>query len=86
MNKKYLIIAIIAIVIIIAALFTFTNSSPGSGVSINTNALEDRGVLNVENTSQEVTDGYYETSTSDTNTILVNNSGILKIINSISQM
>ena len=83
MNKKYLIIAIIAIVIIIAALFTFTNSSPGSGVSINTNALEDRGVLNVENTSQEVTDGYYETSTSDTNTILVNNSGILKIINSI---
>lgn len=78
-----MIIAIIAIVIIIAALFTFSNSSPGSGVSINTNALEERGVLNVEDTSQEASDGYYKTSESDTNTILVNNSGILKIKNSI---
>ena len=78
-----MIIAIIAIVIIIAALFTFSNSSPGSGVSINTNALEERGVLNVEGTSQEASDGYYKTGESDTNTILVNNSGILKIKNSI---
>ena len=83
MNRKYMIIAIIAIVIIIAALFTFSNSSPGSGVSINTNALEERGVLNVEGTSQEASDGYYKTGESDTNTILVNNSGILKIKNSI---
>ena len=83
MNRKYLIIVIIAIAIIFAALFTFTNSNQGSDVSIDANALEKRGALSVEETSQEVSDGYYETSESDTNTILVNNSGTLKITNSI---
>ena len=83
MNRKYLIIAIIAIVIVIAALFTFTNSSQSGGVSVDANALEERGVLDVEADSQDVSNGYYETSESDTNTVLVNNSAILKLTNSI---
>ena len=83
MDKKYLIIAIIAIIIIIAAFFTFTNSSQSSGVSIDANALEECGVLDVENNTQDANNGFYETNSSDKNTVLVNNSGILKITNSI---
>lgn len=84
MNKNYLIIAIIAIIIIaIVGIFAFTNNtSSSSGVSVNANALEKRGVLNVENKTQEATNALFSTNSSDTNVVLVNNSGTLKLTNS----
>lgn len=84
MNKNYLIIAIIAIILIaIVGIFAFTNNtSSSSGVSVNANALEKRGVLNVENKTQEATNALFSTNSSDTNVVLVNNSGTLKLTNS----
>jgi len=83
MNKKYL-IAIFAIIIICAAAFALTNSNNiGNGsVSINANALEDRGNLVVDSENSDEHDGYYHSEGADTNAVLVKNGGNLKLANS----
>ena len=83
MNKKYL-IAIFAIIIICAAAFALTNShNIGNGsVSINANALEDRGNLVVDSENLDEHDGYYHSDGADTNAVLVKNGGKLKLANS----
>ena len=83
MNKKYL-IAIFAIIIICAATFALTNShNIGNGsVSINANALEDRGNLVVDSENSDEHDGYYHSDGADTNAVLVKNGGKLKLANS----
>ena len=83
MNKKYL-IAIFAIIIICAAAFALTNSNNiGNGsVSINANALEDRGNLVVDSENSDEHDGYYHSDGADTNAVLVKNGGKLKLANS----
>ena len=83
MNKKYL-IAILAIIIICAAAFALTNSTKSSdnSVSIDANALEDRGNLVVDSESLDEHDGYYHSDSADTNSILVKNGGNLKLTNS----
>ena len=83
MNKKYL-IAIFAIIIICAAAFALTNShNIGNGsVSINANALEDRGNLVVDSENSDEHDGYYHSDGADTNAVLVKNGGKLKLANS----
>ena len=85
MNRKYLIIAIIAVILIaIVGIFAFTNNTTSSGgVSVNANALEKHGALNVTDTSQKASNGLYATNSSDTNAILVNKTGILELTNSI---
>ena len=84
MNRKIL-IALIAIVIIIGAgVYAFTNTSTGSSqINIDANALEDRGNLVVDSESLDESNGLYHTDAADTNTILIKNGGVLKLVNSI---
>jgi hypothetical protein len=83
--RKKLILAIIAVVIIFAALFAFTNmnSSGISQVSVDANALEDRGNLVVDSKNLDENNGLYHTDAADTNAILIKNGGALKLANSI---
>ena len=84
MNRKIM-IAIIAIVIIVGAgIYAFTNtSSGGNQISIDANALEDRGNLIVESKSLDQDKGLYHTEAADNNSILIKNKGALKLANSI---
>ena len=83
--KKKLILAIIAVLVIFAALFAFTNngSSGATEVSVDANALEDRGNLVVDSKSLDENKGLYHTAAADTNAILVKNGGALKLADSI---
>lgn len=84
MNKK-VIIAILAVIIICASAFLLinTNISNANSTNIDVNALEDRGNIVVDSESLDETNGFYHTDSSDVNTILVKNGGILKLANSI---
>ncbi|MGX8693347.1 MAG: hypothetical protein ACSW71_00420 [Methanobrevibacter sp.] len=85
MERKY-ILALIAIVIIIGAgAFALTNSSNNisNSVNIDTNALEDRGNLVVDGKSLDESKGFYHTDSADTNTILIKNGGVLKLVDSL---
>lgn len=82
MNRK-IIIALIAIFVIIGAgAFALSNSSDSGTISINANALEDRGNLVVDSESLDENNGLYHTDSADTNAILVKNGGALKLIKS----
>ena len=86
MNKKYLIIAIIAIIIIVCAcVFVLTNMNSNSSGSINidANALEDKGNLVVDSESLDESNGLYHAESSDLNSIIVKNGGVLKLTNSL---
>lgn len=84
MNRKIL-IALIAIVIVIGAgIYAFANTGSSSGpISVDANALEDRGNLVVDSKSLDESNGFYHTDASDNNTILIKNKGALKLVNSI---
>ncbi|WP_405305964.1 hypothetical protein [Methanobrevibacter sp.] len=84
MNKKYLIAIIAILIIICAAAFALTNSNNSSNgsVSIDANALEDRGNIVVDSESLDEHDGYYHSDSADTNSILIKNGGNLKLTNS----
>ncbi len=84
MNKKIL-IALIAIAIIMGAgVYAFTNTSTDSSpISIDANALEDRGNLVVDSESLDESKGLYHTDAADTNSILIKNGGALKLVNSL---
>ena len=84
MNRKIL-IALIAIVIVIGVgIFAFTNSgSTNNHISVDANALEDRGNLVVDSKSLDESNGFYHTDAADNNTILIKNKGALKLVNSI---
>ena len=71
MNRKIL-IALIAIVIVIGAgIYAFTNTGSSSGpISVDANALEDRGNLVVDSKSLDESNGFYHTDAADNNTIL----------------
>lgn len=84
MNKKVIIALIAIIVIVCAGAFALTNTSSNTGsVSVDANALEDRGNLVVDAKSLDENNGYYHTNSADTNTILIKNGGTLKLANSI---
>ena len=85
MNRKIL-IALIAIVLIIGAgayLLTNTDNSGNASVSVDANALEDRGNLIVDSESLDESNGLYHTDSADENSVLVKNKGVLKLTNSI---
>ena len=84
MNKKP-IIAIIAIIIICAGAFLLinTNSSDFNSANLDVNALEDKGNIIVDSENLDETNGFYHTASSDVNTVLVKNGGILKLANSL---
>ena len=84
MNRK-IIIALIAIVLIIGAgAFALTQSSnTTNSISIDANALEDRGNLVVDAKSLDESKGFYHTDSADTNAILIKNGGALKLVDSI---
>ena len=85
MKRKY-IIALIAIVIIIGAaafMLSNLNSSSNGSVSIDANALEDRGNLVVDSESLDESNGKYHTASADENAVLIKNEGVLKLANSI---
>ena len=76
MNRK-VIIALIAIVAIIGiGAFVFSNSSSDT-ISIDANALEDRGSIVVDSENLDESNGLYHTDSNDENAILIKNSGIL---------
>ena len=73
MNKKYIILIItIIILIIISGFYIFSNSNNGfnNNISINANALEERGNLTVNSSNQEISNGLYSTNSGDTNYII----------------
>ena len=84
MNKKVIIALIAILVIVCAGAFALTNTSSNTGsVSVDANALEDRGNLVVDAKSLDEKNGYYHTSSADANAVLIKNGGILKLANSI---
>ena len=88
MNKKYLLIAIVTIIIIaVIGIFAFSggNSTPVSENTniVDANALTEKGSLSIESKTQDEDKGFFSTDKSDVNSIFVNNSGILKLTNSI---
>ena len=85
MNKKIFIAAIAIIILICAGAFAFTNMQSGNGASINVdaNALEDKGNLVVDSDEVSQDNGFYSSSSSDENSVLVKNNGKLKLSNSI---
>ena len=83
MNKKYLLIIIAIIIILCAGAFILTNNSTETSINVDVNALSDKGNLTVDNKSLDESNGYYHTESSDLNTILVKNGGVLKLANSI---
>ena len=85
MNRKILIAVIAVILIIFIALFALPNMQSGETASINfdKNSLEDRGTLTVDSEDISQDKGYYSSSSADENTVLVKNSGVLKLANSI---
>ncbi len=88
MNKKYILIAIIAVILLaIVGFFAFSGNNvstiSGTGVAVDANALTEKGTLSMESETQDVSNGFFSTDESDVNSIFVNNSGILKLSNSI---
>ena len=85
MNKKILIAGIAIVIIICAGAFALTNMQSGNGASINVdaNALEDKGNLVVDSEEISQDNGMYSSSSSDENSVLVKNNGVLKLSNSI---
>ena len=85
MNRKYLIAAIAIILIIGAAAFMLSNStsSQNGDISVDANALEDRGNLVVDSESLDESNGNYHTESADENAVLIKNGGALKLANSI---
>ena len=85
MNRKYLIAIIAILIIICAGAFALTNFSNtiSDAISIDANALEDRGNLVVDAKSLDESKGLYHTDSADTNAILVKNGGVLKLVDSI---
>ncbi len=85
MNKKHLIaiIAILIIICIVAFALINSNTSGNGEISIDANALEDRGNLVVDSQNIDETNGNYHTDKADENTILIKNNGALKLANSI---
>ena len=86
MNKKH-VIAVIAILIIICAgafLLMNSNGTAAKSISVDANALEDRGNLVVDSESLDESNGKYHTDSADVNSILIKNGGALKLANSLS--
>ena len=83
MNPKYLIAVIAIVIIICAGAFALTNSGNTDSVSIDANALEDRGNITVDSESLDESKGLYHTDSADVNSILVKNGGVLKLADSI---
>ena len=83
MNKKYLIAIIAIIIIICACAFVLANNTTTSSTNIDASALEDRGNLVVDSESVDENNGLYHTDSSDVNTVIVKNGGILKLANSL---
>ena len=85
MNKKH-VIAVIAILIIICAgafLLMNSNGTAAKSISVDANALEDKGKLVVDSESLDESNGKYHTDSADVNSILIKNGGALKLANSI---
>jgi len=82
MNKKYLIIIAIIIILAIIGFALFSNSNTQKGSNIDVNALESKGNLEIDGQSQELANALYSTDKSDVNSILVKNGGILKLTGS----
>ena len=85
MNKKILIAIIAIIILICAGAFALTNMQTGNGASVNVDAdaLEDKGNLVVDSEDVTADKGLYTSSSSDENTVLVKNNGVLKLADSI---
>ena len=83
--KPIVLLAAIAILLIICAgAFTILNNTSGTdSVSVDANALEDKGNLIVDAKTLDESKGLYHTENADINAILVKNGGILKLTQSI---
>ena len=69
MNKKYLIIIAIIIILAIIGFALFSNSNTQKGSNIDVNALESKGNLEIDGQSQELANALYSTDKSDVNVV-----------------
>ena len=85
MNKRNIIMVLLAIVIIGVAIFAMTNmnSSTTSSINIDASALEDGGSLIVDGKNLEKNKFNFHTESEDANAILVKNGGALKLADSL---
>lgn len=85
MNKKYPIAIIAILIIICAAAFALTNSNTSSNgsISIDANALEERGNLVVDSESMKEDNVKYQSDSADVNAVLVKNGGSLILSNAL---
>ena len=84
MNRKILLIALIAIVAIVgASAYFFSDQLTDSSINIDASALTESGSLIVDGENLNKTSGLFHTETSDNNTVLVKNGGSLKLTDSI---
>ena len=86
MNKKFLIAIVAIILIICVAAFAMTNnntSSSNASISVDANALEDRGRLIVDSEKLDEHNVNYHAENPEVNGILVTNTGSLKLTDSI---
>ena len=83
MNKKYLIVIIAILIIICAAAFALTksNTSGNGSISIDANALEDRGNLVVDSQSANEDNVKFHSDSADVNAVLIKNGGSLILSN-----
>ena len=84
MNKKHLILGAAAIIIIaLACLFILPNENTGNDVGLDAKALEVESSIALDHESKDITKTLFSTDKSDVNAILVNNTSILKLTDSI---
>ena len=88
MKKLYLIIGIVAIIILaIIGYFAFSQTgTPQINEDtkiVDANALQEKGVLKLDGKTQDENNGIFTSTSSDENSIFVNNSSMLKLTNSI---
>ena len=78
-------IALIICIIAILCFYAFTNNNQigSSEKIIDVNALNEKGIINLENQSKEESSGIFTSTKSDENSVFLNKSSILKLTKSL---
>ena len=86
MKRTYILLIMLAIIIIAAiGLIAFTSKAPmdSNAKIVDASALTEKGVLKLDGQTKEESNGIFTSKSSDENSVLVNNSSILKLTKSI---
>lgn len=87
MTNKIIFAILAILVIIVIGIFAFSQHADSSmdenAKIVDANALKEKGVLKLDSKSQDADKGLFTSTSSDENSVFVNNSSILKLTNSI---